>query len=49
MVGEGEIAEQIKTMFRVFRKKYELEKELAPLDCSQFRRPEIEDGQLRLF
>lgn len=48
MVGTGEIAEQIKSMFSVFRQKFGFG-ELPPLDCSQFRPTVPRSGQLRLF
>lgn len=47
--GEGPIAEQIAQTFRVFAKKYELDRPLAPLDTSHFRPPTPTSGQLRLF
>jgi DNA repair photolyase len=49
MVGEGELADQIKMMFRVFRQKHDLGRALPPLDCSQFQPPQIQAGQMRLF
>jgi len=48
MSGAGEIADQIRTMFQVFRKKYGFGR-LPPLDASQFRPPRPTSGQLRLF
>ena len=48
MTGRGEIAEQIRAMFRVFRQKLGFEN-LPPLDGSQFQPPTPPDGQLRLF
>jgi DNA repair photolyase len=49
MVGSGQIAEQIKKMFRVFLKKHGLDAGLPPLDVTQFRPPTLPSGQLRLF
>lgn len=49
MVGSGEMAEQIAAMFRLFARKYQLDGGLPPLDCSRFRRPRPESGQLWLF
>jgi DNA repair photolyase len=49
MVGEGEIAEQIRTMFHLFRNKQGLDKRMEPLDCSQFRPPPNSTGQMQLF
>lgn len=48
LVGTGEIAEQIKRMFRVFREKFGC-RDLPPLDCTQFRPALPHRGQLRLF
>ena len=48
MVGTGEIADQIRSMFQVFRQKYGFEN-LPELDCNQFRPPTPRNGQLRLF
>ncbi len=49
MVGTGEIAEQIKTMFRIFRRKYELDQKMPPQNCELFRPPIPKSGQRRLF
>jgi DNA repair photolyase len=49
MRGDGEIAGQIEQSFRVFSKKHGLDRKLAPLATSQFRRPIPASGQLRLF
>jgi DNA repair photolyase len=49
MVGKGLMAEQIRNMFRVFRRKYGLESELPPYNCELFRPPIPKSGQLRLF
>lgn len=49
MVGSGEIAEQIKKMFRVFRQKYGLDRKLPPYNCSLFQPPTPSSGQRRLF
>jgi DNA repair photolyase len=48
MRGSGERADQIANLFRLFRKKYNLDG-LPPLDASQFRPPTPKTGQLRLF
>ncbi len=48
MRGDGEIADQIRAMFRVFRQKLGFG-DLPPLDCRQFQPPEPDSGQLRLF
>ena len=49
MVGTGEIADQIKSMFRLFRRKHGLDRELTARNCSLFRPPIPKSGQLRLF
>jgi DNA repair photolyase len=45
MCGTGEIAKQIGEIFRLFSKKYRLDGELPPYDCTHFRPP----GQTWLF
>lgn len=49
MTGTGEIADQIKKMFRLFKRKHGLDGKLPPHDCSQFRPPVPSSGQRRLF
>jgi DNA repair photolyase len=49
MRGSGEMAEQLRSMFHLFRKRYGLERELPPYDCTRFRPPLPRKGQLRLF
>jgi DNA repair photolyase len=49
MTGTGELAEQIGNLFRLFRKRYGLDNELPPYDCTRFRTPQPKKGQLRLF
>jgi DNA repair photolyase len=48
MVGTGEIAEQIKSMFSVFRQKFGFDN-LPPLDSKQFEPAVPQSGQRRLF
>ncbi len=48
MTGEGEVADQIRAMFKVFRKKLGFT-ELPPLDREQFHPCASPDGQRRLF
>jgi DNA repair photolyase len=48
MSGTGEIADQIRSMFRVFEQKYGFEN-LPKLDATQFIPPLPKTGQLRLF
>jgi DNA repair photolyase len=49
MRGTGEIAEQIRSVFRLFAKKHGLDGHLPPHDSSQFRPPRPASGQLRFF
>ena len=49
MVGTGEIADQIKQMFRLFRKKFDLHGQMPPHECTKFNPPVPRSGQLRLF
>jgi DNA repair photolyase len=49
MVGRGLIADQIRSMFRVFRKKHGLDREMPPYNCDLFRPPAPKSRQLRLF
>lgn len=49
MRGSGQVAEQIRSMFGVFSKRYGLSGKLPPLDCSQFRPPTDSRGQQSLF
>ena len=48
MRGTGVYADQIRNAFRVFKKKFGLDKSLPKLDTTRFRRPP-ENGQLELF
>jgi DNA repair photolyase len=48
MTGQGEIADQIGRLFRVFSQRFGFGR-LPPLDASQFRPPIPQSGQLRLF
>jgi DNA repair photolyase len=45
MRGTGEMAQQIGDMFRLFAKRFGLDRELPPCDCTLFRPP----GQMWLF
>ena len=49
MRGTGEMASQIRGVFRLFAKKHGLDGDLPPHDCTQFRPPLPRFGQLRLF
>ena len=49
MTGTGVLADQIRTMFRVYRSKYGMENSLTPYNCDLFIRPEKPTGQKRLF
>lgn len=48
MVGTGEMAEQIRSLFQLFRKKHGFS-DLPQLDVSRFLPPKPRSGQLRLF
>ncbi len=49
MAGTGEIADQIKTMFRLFKKKLGLDQKLPPHNCDLFEPPVPKSGQQWLF
>jgi len=49
MRGVGPYAEQIESAFKVFRKKYGLDRPMPPLDSSKFVPPQPRAGQMRLF
>ena len=49
MRGAGKIADHISETFKTFARKYRLDAEREPLDCSQFQRPEIDSRQQKLF
>jgi DNA repair photolyase len=49
MSGAGEIAEQIRNLHDLFRRKLGLDARLPPHDCSQFRRPKPTSRQITLF
>lgn len=49
MRGTGEISTQINNMFKVFCRKFGLDKPLPPLSTEHFRPPTSSSGQLRLF
>lgn len=49
MSGSGEIADQIRNLFRLFRQKHGLNQPLPEQDCSQFEPPLPRSGQMRLF
>jgi DNA repair photolyase len=49
MRGQGEFADQIARMFRVFSRKFGYSSDLPPLDFSGFSPPRPRTGQLRLF
>ncbi len=49
MRGNGEIADQIAAMFRLFTRRYGLDKRLPPHDSTRFRRPRSGPSQMRLF
>lgn len=49
MVGTGEIADQIRSVFRLFKKKLGLNEKLLPHNCELFEPPVPKSGQLKLF
>jgi DNA repair photolyase len=49
MRGSGELAEQIRSLYRLFARKQGLDGELPPYDCSRFRPPKPKSGQMWLF
>ena len=49
MRGTGVMADQIKHTFQLFARRYALDRPLAPLNCTAFRHPIPNNGQLRLF
>ena len=49
MVGQGEIAEQIKSLYRLLQRKHGLDGKLPAHNCSLFQPPPPTSGQLRLF
>jgi len=49
MSGTGIMAEQISSLFRMLKKKHNLDRPLPELDTSLFRPPTEPNGQMRLF
>ena len=49
MAGTGQIAEQVRNLFKVFVHKYGLDNEFPPYDFSQFHHATPRSRQLRLF
>jgi DNA repair photolyase len=49
MTGSGEMARQIAALFKLVARKHGLDGGLPPYDCTRFRRPSPNDGQLWLF
>jgi DNA repair photolyase len=49
MRGSGEIAEQIRRVFRVFAARYRLDGDLPEYNRSAFRPPQSASGQMRMF
>lgn len=47
--GTGEIAAQIRSLFKVFTRKHQLDEPLPPLDFTQFKPPTTGKGQQWLF
>ncbi len=49
MTGSGELARQVEALFKVVARKHGLDGNLPPHDCTRFRRPGPNKGQLWLF
>ena len=49
MRGSGEIAEQIRRLFRVFAVRYHLDGDLPEYNRSAFRPPQSANGQMWMF
>jgi len=49
MRGTGEVSRRIADLFRLFRKRYNLDGKVPLLDCSRFRRLQPQSVQLHLF
>ncbi len=49
MRGEGPWAEQLRSMFRIARRKHGLDGERRPLSTAAFRRPDVDGRQMELF
>jgi DNA repair photolyase len=49
MRGKGEITRQISEVFRLFARRYGLDSDMPPCDCTRFRPPASRSGQRRLF
>lgn len=47
--GEGELADQYRAMFGLFKRKFGLDQNLPELDCTNFRPPTPSSGQQWLF
>ena len=49
MRGSGQIADQIRNLFKVFCRKFLLDQPLPTLNCELFKPPTSSNGQMRLF
>jgi DNA repair photolyase len=49
MRGQGEIAEQIRALFKVLARRHGLDGDLPPYNCESFKPPASDGGQLMLF
>jgi len=49
MRGKGEFADQIGRLFNVCVRRHGLDRKLPPLDCTEFKRPDPDPEQLKLF
>lgn len=49
MSGKGFIADQIRSLFKVFRQKYGLDQQMPNYNCDLFQPPVAQSGQMTLF
>ncbi len=49
MTGTGQIADQIRKLYKLFQKQSGLDQPLTPFNCNDFQVPQPDTGQLRLF
>ncbi len=49
MRGSGEYADHLQNTFKLFSRRFQLDRKAPPLDMTKFRRPRVDSGQLSLF
>ena len=49
MRGSGEIADQIRSMFKLFAKRFGFDSDLPPYNHALFQPPRSSSGQMQLF